>query len=271
MMGRHGRRTWVLAAAMVAAWVAPAAANGDAGELARELAKLRADVERLSGDIERHKDESRARLRTLTAQRADLELELQRETLRVEHVTAAIGKERARIQAAAEAQAALVPVARELVAGLRRWVEAAMPYRKAERLEAADALAGKLERGELKPAQVVARWWEAVEDELRIARESALDRQVVTLDGPSGPEERLVDVLHLGMVGMVFRAPGDDPRHDRYGRLVRQGAGWGWETFEGEADRQQVAALFDAFDKRIRVGFFELPNVLLAPATEATR
>jgi hypothetical protein len=244
-------------ATLVAVLLAPRlghAAAADPDALARELAALRSEVEALSDRIERAKDDRRTRLRALETQRADVEMELQREKLRLKQLEDTVGKVKARIGEASRAQSALKPAVLAAIDAVRGRVAAGLPYRVGERTGALTTLRGKVAADEMPPAQALARLWEHIEDELRLGRESALDRQVIALDDG----ERLVDVIKVGMVALYYRAgPGE------YGRAVPTGAGtWTFERYAALADRERLDALFDSFDKRIRVGFFEVPNAL---------
>lgn len=62
----------------------------------------------------------------------------------------------------------------------------------------------------------------------------------------------------------------------RLGVVAREGDGWRCRLATTPAEREQLAALFEALDKHIRQGFFLLPNPLAsqpagaaAPAQEA--
>jgi len=70
-------------------------------------------------------------------------------------------------------------------------------------------------------------------------------------------EELLVDVARVGMTMLYFRT-----KDGRFGRAIKGAQGWSYRLFERPEQREQVALLFDALKKRIRVGFFELPNAL---------
>lgn len=248
------RHLLLAALALLASRPAPARA-ADAPALAAELARLRAEVETLSGSIQSELDERRMRLRGLQAQRTELELELQRESMRLTQAQTRIEAQRAVVAEAHAARDAVGPAIREAIATIRQSVATGLPYRTAEREAELTTLAERLDGGLLTPGAVLARLWERVEDELRLARQSGMDRQVITVDGT----EALADVVHVGMVMLYFRLA-----DGRAGRAVREGLGWRYEVLTSEADRADLALLFDAFDKRLRSGYFELPSALPA-------
>lgn len=238
--------------------VAGARGAPDVGALAEELAELRGAVEELSTGIQAAKEAQQMRLRSLGTQKADLEIELRREALRLEQLRGRLDEHRAQAEEAAEAEEALAPAVVRALSVLREAVSAGLPYRVPDRLGALDELETRLSDGVWTPGRAVARLWSSVEDELRITGDSALDRQVVRLDG----DEILADVLRVGTVMIFFRAP-----EERYGYAEHSDSGWSWRQADAKADVERLRALFDSFDKRVREGLFEIPN----PLAEARR
>ncbi|MBH25527.1 MAG: hypothetical protein CMH57_13975 [Myxococcales bacterium] len=223
----------------------------DPAELAKDLSRLRSEVEALNSDIELERDSMRSRLRALSAQKADLELELQRENLRMRQLEDARTKRETRIASTSSSEDLLKPSVSKIAAALKERVEAGLPFKTEERLADLERIEEQLERGLIKPSDALSRLWSRYEDELRLTRENGLYKQVVVVDG----EEVLADVARLGMVAMYFKTPTGG-----YGRMVREGAGWVAKPYTRPENAEQVAALFDAFQKNIRVGFFTLPN-----------
>lgn len=232
---------------------APASELETSTRLAAALATLRAEVEALAADIESEREAARARGRSLAGQRASLEAERGRERLRAAELSRSLERQRARLAETRRSELELGPSLSRGLEGLRRVIAAGLPYRRAERLAELDTLEGQLADGLVSPSRAAARLWERIEDELRLGRESGLDRQLVRLDG----EEVLADVVHLGLVSMYLRAP-----DGRLGRFEREAEGWRAVVLEAPEDRARLAALFDAFDKRLRGGLFELPAAL---------
>jgi len=136
------------------------------------------------------------------------------------------------------------------LAEVRSAVEGGLPFRVAERVAALDELRAAVERGEIPATKALGRLWAFVEDELRLARENAVDRQTVALGGV----EVLAEVARLGMAALLFRAP-----DGRVGFAARDGAGWTWRVVDDEADAASVTAVLDSLKKGIRTGAFELP------------
>lgn len=220
-----------------------------AENLARELSRLRAETEALSERIGSELEDRRVRLRGLAEQKTLAEGERRREAQRQLELTARRDKLRATIAEAATREDALVPAVKTLIAAVRATIDSGLPYRRVERLDAIDALLRDLDERNSTPSQVFSRLWESIEDELRLGREVALDRQVVAL--PDG--ERLVDVLRIGLALLYVRAS-----DGRLAQATWRGR-WIFEYVTAPHDIERLTAAFAAFDKRVSSGFFVLP------------
>ena len=140
---------------------------------------------------------------------------------------------------------------------MRRGVQKSLPFKRAERVAALDAIESQLEEGLLGPEKDASRLWQFAEDELRLTRESGLYQQTLTVDG----EEVLAEVARIGMVAMYFQTA-----DGRVGRVARRGEEWVTETLTDERDVDRLRSLFDAFKKGVRQGFFTVPSPVLEGA-----
>jgi hypothetical protein len=237
------------------------AADGDVQALAKRLAELRAEVEELSGEVDSKKAEIDAKLRSVRSQKADLEMQIQREETRLEQLRQAVDKHRERIEASKKTEKDLEPATAAAIAQVRATVAHSLPFKRSERLAEIDKLDRQLGEGLISPQKATSRLWQFVEDELRLARENGLYRQVVEVDG----EEVLADVARVGMVAIYFKT-----EDGRFGVARQTDGGWAWNTLSGEQSSKQVRHLFDSFKKNIRVGYFEIPNALPAASAKST-
>lgn len=256
----------LLSALLAAALLGPRPAPAEEGvDLARALVALRAEVETLTDSLEDHKRSQRERRRALAAQKAQLEGELQREQLRVRQMREAKARKQAEIARATADEAVLRPVVDGAAATLRRSIATSIPYRREERGAAVAEIEAQLADGLLTPRNALARLWALVEDELRLTRDTGLHRETISLGGAP----TMVDVVRIGTVGLYFRTGAEGVGDGiRVGVIARVGGEWQVTRLDEERDRAQVLGLFDAFKKQIRVGFFEVPNILPAPKGE---
>lgn len=243
-----------LAAALAALLLSPVPVVADeADELARRLIALRGEVEQLNTELELKREEQRATLLGLTQQRAQLDADLKRQEL-------AAREARDRLAQATEAQAgagvegdALKPVLATALDELAAGVRAGLPFKTEERLAAIESIRLEIDSGRLPPHRAANRVWAFVEDEFRLARETGLHQQTLTLDG----QQVFAEVAKVGNVMLFWRT-----KDRRYGQARRAGRGWEFVEITDEPARGQVQAFFDSLDKQIRQGYFELPNAL---------
>lgn len=250
--------TTVVVLFSLAVGLSPAAyaQNSDADEqalnnLAQELVVLRSEIETLNAELTDLTEQHRATMSSLAAQKGELEASKRREDLRVEELEKDLANNRERAEQAGLATEAMIPVARDAIAALKSHVASGFPFKQAERLAAVEEIEDQLNSEALSPARVVNRLWRFYEDELRLARENGLYSQTIELDG----EPVLADVAKLGVMAMYFTT-----LDGRMGYAARAEQGWRFVEADGGGERQQIRALFDALEKQIRTGLFELPN-----------
>lgn len=220
---------------------------------AERLAQLRSEVEALQHEVTMEKGDMRARLRALEDARTQLELQIKQEELALQQLSIEIDKERKLAAEEGEATEVMVPAVQSGIDTIRPVIEKGLPYRVEERLQAVREIETGLNGGTLPPHRAANRLWSLYEDELRLTRENAMDRQTILLEG----QEVLVDVARMGMVAMYFRAP-----DGRTGWAERAGSDWAFTVTGDREDQEQITELFEALGKQIRVGWFEVPNVL---------
>lgn len=222
------------------------AAAQDPATMAERLAALRAEVATLSEELSHQQSEARADLRSREQARAELEMQIREETARIESLQRALERHEQTLAATDTSKAFLGPELQVAGSMLLGRIEAGIPYRRAERRQAVLEILEDLDQDTLSPERAASRLWQVTEDELRLARENGLDKQTIEIDGTT----QLVSVARLGMVALYFRT--------RDGR-VGLWDGSRWVRRDDRESQQQIAALFDALTKQIRVGWFTLP------------
>jgi hypothetical protein len=243
-----------LAATLAALLLSPPPAAADqADELARRLIALRGEVEQLNTELDLRREEQRASLLGLNQQRAQLEADLNRQQLAAREARDRLAQANEARSGAGVESDALVPVLTGALDELATQVRAGLPFRTEERLAAIEAISIEIESGRLPPPRAANRVWAFVEDEFRLARETGLHQQTLTLDG----QQVFADVAKVGNVMLFWRT-----KDRRYGQARRTARGWEFVEITEQPAQGQVRAFFDSLDKQIRQGYFELPNVL---------
>ncbi len=229
----------------------PALAGEAVDTRAAELARLRREVETLADEVQFDKEELRGRLRALEGQKLEIEVQLRREELRLAQIEGEGAGRRAELVAHSASTAPLAPALAASIAAIRAEVAQGLPYRQAERIAELDKLKAQLDQGDLSVETGAARLWAFTEDELRLRRENALDRQIIPL--PEG--EVLVEVARLGMVALYYRTDGG-----QVGAAQRKGEQWVFRPFTDRDDQHAVETLFETLRHGVRTGAFTLPN-----------
>ncbi len=244
-----------LAGLGVAALAVPAlaiSADNDLSTLADKLIELRGEVEGLHDDIEAQQQEHRNRMSSLSQRRAELQAQIQRQELDAKKLQRELEELRSEATDVSAEIAELRPMAKDASQRLQSRMKTALPYMTEERVADLATVDSKLAAEEISAARAFNQIWTFFEDELRLARESEMFRQTITVDG----EEQLADVVRLGMVSMYFRT-GDE----RFGYAVKGGSGWTYQVAAG-GEARLIEDLFDSFERQVRTGFFEVPNAL---------
>lgn len=247
-------RRVLIAVSLIFAAAGPVVAADEADELAKRLIALRGEVEQLNTELDQSREEQRATLLGLAQQRAQLEADLSRQALAAREAADKLAAATVAREGAGVAGDTLKPILLDTITRLGASVESGIPFKIAERRAALDALRIDIESGRLPPHRAANRLWAFYEDEFRLARETGLFQQTITLDGAPV----FAEVAKVGSVMLFWRT-----QDQRYGYARR--AGQGYEFVVADAtEAARVRALFDSLDKQIRQGFFELPNALLA-------
>lgn len=252
------RRLACVAAVAAALAVAPSpfeapAHAQSAADLADDLARLRAEVEELSEDLTNQKTETRNELQALARQKSDLQVDLDREQVRVQKLRAQLDKKKELVTQTSQAGEELAPVYESGLVAMRGYVAQSLPFRVRERLGELDKIDEQRRTGVLTYPRALARLWGFIEDEFRMTRENAMFQQTIELDG----EEQLAEVVRVGMVILYFQTSDGVVGYTR-----RDGATWSFVRVDSSQGKKQVLQLFDSFKKQIRVGLFNLPFAL---------
>ncbi len=226
--------------------------------LAVRITEKRTQVETLSTDLDQVKAAYNEQLRSLAARKADLEIQLNREKLRVEQLDRDLAEARGRIQSDKTDLGDSLPAAKTVLIRLKAAIGAGIPFQTEGRLQEVENLERLLDEGNLEPGGFLARVWNQLEAEYRLTGDNGLYRQKVTLDG----QEQMVEVARLGMSLLYLRT-----LDDHYGLAAPRDGGWVFRTLPEGDDAKRIKALFDGLRKNLKEGFFPLPNPFFVKGT----
>lgn len=224
-------------------------------DMAARLAKLRGDVEALSSELATESADGRDQLRSLSRQKADLELEVKKEQTRIAKLRRAVSEKRDAVEKAKSEDGEMAPLFEKTLEDVRAYVKGTLPFRTGDRLAELDKLEEQYKSGLLSAPKAVARLWAFMEDEFRLTRENGVYQQTITLDG----EPQLADVVRVGMVMLYFKVG-----ETTVGKAVQKDGTWTYDRLTNDEQQKAVLELFHSFKKQIRAGYFEVPNALPA-------
>lgn len=222
-------------------------------DLAKKLVELRSEVEGLSNELDRKKTEFRDNVKTLISQKSELEIQIKNEELKLKQIQQAIAKVNERIKTEKVDKTYLLPLVNEQSQRLKSYIEQALPFKVSERITEIEHIEEQLQRDEIESEKSLAQLWAILEDEFRHSSESGLYRQPIVLDG----EEQIADIARLGMVLMYFKT-----NSDQVGLVSKKDGNWRFQVVTPKENRNQILYLFDSLKKRIREGYYELPNAM---------
>jgi len=251
--GRTARiATVALVLALAPVLVFPQTTQEVLSNLATQIAQRRARVETLSEEVAQTRESYNEQLRSLAAQIADVEVQINRERLQLQQLDQDLARLQAEIAAAEGSVTDVEPIVRNALAAYRNYVNTALPFQREDRLDEIANLEQVLDDGNVEPRTVLTRLWNTVQSEFRMTGESGLFRQTIEVGG----ESQLAEVARLGMVLMYFRT-----FDDRYGYVVPAGNGrWEYLLATDREEARQISELFEALRRNLREGFFSLPN-----------
>ena len=221
--------------------------------LAQSLIELRSDVEKLHTRLDDSKEHYHTSMKSLNAQRADVETAISREALKVKQLHNALKKVQKRIALQSGGSKAYKTVAQDAITLLKQELKQQLPFKMFDRQKELDNLSQRITSNQITPEKALNRVWAIYEDNFRMSHENGVFRQNVTLN----KKEYLADVVRLGSIAMFFKTS-----DAKMGYFTKDSKGWTLrETLDSE-NKELITELFDSMKKKIRSGFFTIPNTL---------
>jgi len=221
--------------------------------LASELIELRAEVEELNSELTTKKETHKTYMASLAAQKAELDAHIKRENLATKQLNQSIQKNRKLIKKTSINGEQLKPVILTAIGDLRQFIQASLPFKSQQRLNALAKLENQLITDNIDTQRIINRLWAFYEDEIRLSNENGLYRQTIEVND----KQILADIAKIGMISLFFKTT-----DEQFGRVQKQHNTWHYELIHDKDQKQQVAHLFDSLQKQIRQGYFQLPYAL---------
>lgn len=220
---------------------------------AGRVAALRVEVGGLAADVDAERRRAAEQRATWSADQQALEMAVAKARARVAALQKALKGRPEGEPTDADPDYGLLP---DIVAGLRERIASGLPYQRAPRLAALDALAEDLERKRADPGRAAISLARFLRDERHLAETVSRAREVLTVDG----EARMVDVLRLGLVSLLVQLP-----DGRAGCTV-PAQGYEVRLFKARPIRDAVTSAFGSYHVHPGGGRTLVPAECLAPA-----
>lgn len=221
--------------------------------------KLRADVETLDSKITQDKDTYKSSMRSLMRQKDDLESVIAREDLKIKQIKQELSKVAKEIKENSKNTKGLKPLLLEALNALETNIKESIPFKTQDRLRDVAKIKEQIATDLVTPQKGLALTWNAYADAIRMTKENGIFKQTITLDN----KQRLAEVARIGTMMMFFKTP-----DDTVGYVSKDDSGYYYKKELNSDAQKQILALFDAFKKQIRSGYFKLPNALLSMETK---
>jgi chromosome segregation ATPase len=223
---------------------------GDSIEnLAEELVKLRADVERLHEQIDAEKESFQMKFKSLQMQKAELEANIRREDTKIKNLNLKLDKVKSENSKKVEDSQNLKPLALKTISSLKLTLQKTLPFKLRERQIALEELEALIVSNTISSERALNKIWSFVEDEISLTKTNTIHKQTIEIEG----EEKLVDVAKIGMVMLFFQTA-----EDRVGYLEESEF-----RYASKEEEKLILGLFDSIKKGIRAGYFQIPNKIL--------
>ena len=234
--------------------IASSSLMASSDNMAESLMKLRAEVEQLDSAIADEKDTYKGTMKSLRMQKNDLESIIAREDLRIKQLQVEMSKVKKEVKEAGKNSVGLKPLVLEALAALEQNVQSQIPFKTEDRIADIQRIQKQVENDEVTAQKGLALTWNSYGYAIRMSKENGIFKQTITLNG----QDRLAEVARVGTMMMFFKTP-----DDAMGYVVKEGDNWNYIEVLSKDEKNQIAALFDAFKKQIRTGYFTLPNALV--------
>lgn len=222
--------------------------------LSQKVIELRKEVELLNDEYKTEREKVLNELKALSIQKAELASNIRNEEIRKKQLDEKIGKLKKEIGQSSIESKELEPVVLKTLGDMKIWVEASLPFKKKERLGSLDQLRQRIEKKEVSMIKAANELWSLIEDEKRLARETSIHKQSISING----KIYLAEVIKVGMLLLYFKS-----ENGNTGLAQKSVDGtWIYKSFENEDSQVQALAFFQSLKKQIRQGYFEIPTAL---------
>lgn len=222
--------------------------------MTESLMKLRAEVEQLDSTIADEKDEYKAKMKSLTMQKSELETLISREDLKIKQLEKELKLVKEKIVKASKNSKGIEPIVLNAIEDLVVQIQNGIPFKTNDRVESVLQIKKQMQSSLLTPQKALSMVYNSYADEIRMTKENGIFKQSIILDG----QDKLAEIARVGTAMMFFKTP-----NERVGYVVKTENLWHYKEELNKDYQANILNLFDAFKKQIRTGYFTIPNALI--------
>ena len=232
----------------------PLSASNTNEELVDSIIALRGDVENLYTDIKENKQRYNAQMKSLSMQITDSEAQINRKTTTIKLAKNELEKIKLKIEETATGNSEIRPLVMNALSLLETSIKEGIPFMVEQRVADLHKIESDLKVGVITNEKALALTWASYDDLIRLTKEIGIFKQQIEF----GDKKILAKVAKIGSVALFFSTPNEE-----VGFVVKEGNTYAYKHIIDPEDIKKIVALFDALQKQIRTGYFELPNALV--------
>jgi len=223
-------------------------------KLANSIISLRGDVENLYTDIKENKDSYHSQMKSLSMQITDTEAQINRKSTAIKLAKNELDKIQTQIKETSTGNTEIKPLVLNALDLLETSINEGIPFMVEARVADLHKIKSDLNANLITNEKALALTWASYDDTIRVTKEIGLFKQQIDLNG----KNILARIAKLGSVALFFSTPTDE-----VGFVVKNGSKYSYKQITNPEDIKKIVALFDALQKQIRTGYFEIPNALV--------
>ncbi len=222
--------------------------------IVKSIINLRGDVENLYSEIQENKSRYTSQMKSLEMQSTDTEAQINRKSTSIKLVKAELEKIKQKIKETTSTNKELKPLVFHALTLLEQTIKDGIPFMVEKRVSDLEKIKSQLNEGLITQEKALALTWASYDDTIRVTKEIGLFKQEIDFKG----EKILAKIAKIGSVMMFFSTPKDE-----VGYVEKTDSGYKYKHITDPKDIEKIISLFDALQKQIRTGYFEIPNALV--------
>jgi len=223
-------------------------------DIVNSIMQLRGDVESLYTGIKENELRYKTKMKSLSMQATDLEAQINRQSTSLKLAKSELDKIKVKIKKAAPTNDKIKPMVIEALNLLTQSIKDGIPFMVEDRVKSLEKITADLNEGIITSEKALALTWASYDDTIRITKEIGLFKQKIDIDG----KLVLAKIAKIGSVMMFFSTPNNE-----VGYVVKENNTYSYKQITDPKDIKKIVSLFDALQKQIKTGYFELPNALV--------